>query len=174
MSNTLFDFNDPTAILRKATRVSTQRRSGTVADTVRHSIIHTHAPESTLHHIVMAACPHPVRARANEGDHYMVAYVSIPLDWLPVIDVEFGRVWDISFIGPAGSIQKLPPTLLDMEELLDHRVYIGFDWLWLADTNPPTQQPHYDRIKPKLIEFVNTLRSAFDSSWVPDLSETSE
>jgi hypothetical protein len=106
----------------------------------------------------MAACPHPIKARANDGEHYMVAYVSIPLEWIRSVGDTVAELWDVSFIGPAGSIQRLPPTLLEMEELLGQRVYIGFDWLWLTETNPPTQQPHYDKIKPRLIEFVTALR----------------
>jgi hypothetical protein len=166
--STLFDFFDPNIVLKKATRASTQRRSGTVADTVRHSIIHTHSPNATLHHAIIAACPHPVKARANDGEYYMVAYTSIPIAWLPALDTEFAKTWDVSFIGPAGAIQKLPPTLLEMEELLPDRVYIGFDWLWLAQENPPVVQPHYDKIKPRMIEFINALRSEFDSAWIPE------
>lgn len=164
MSN-LFDFHDPLTLLRKATKASTTRRSGTVADTVKHGIIHTHSPESTLHHYIIAACPHPIRARANEGEFYMVAYVSIGIEWVKSMDVEFARNWDVSFIGPAGAIQRLPPMLLDMEELLGARVYIGFDWMWMLGANPAVPQPPHERIKPKLIEFVAALRKRFDPEW---------
>jgi len=161
---TLFDFSNPETILVKATKASATRRSGTVAETVRHSLVHTSSPESTLHHVIMAACPHPERAKANAGEHYMVGYVSIPIDWLKHVTVEFAKKWDVSFIGPAGTIQRLPPTMRDMEDLLLDRVYIGFDWLWLARAEPPIQQPHYDKIKPKLIEFVSALREVAEAS----------
>lgn len=160
----LFDFQDPNALLRKATKVSTQRRSGTVAETVKHAMVHTPSPVATLHHTVIAAAPHPIRQRANDGDHYMVAYISIPLGWLPALDQEFAKTWDISFIGPAGQIQKLPPTLLDMETLIPDRVYIGFDWMWL----PTNEQPSYGYIKDKLVKFVTATRQSFDESYVPE------
>jgi hypothetical protein len=94
----------------------------------------------------------------------MVAYVSIPLDWLPALDAEFASQWDISFIGPAGYVQKLPPTLLDMEPLLTDRVYVGFDWHWL----PTTEQPGYAYIKDKLVKFLTALRQVIDDSYVPE------
>jgi hypothetical protein len=164
---TLFDFQDPNALLRKATKASTQRRSGTVAETVKHSIIHTPSPSATLHHCIIAAAPHPIRQRADEGEHYMVAYISIPLNWLPALDQEFARRWDVSFLGPAGQIQKLPPTLLDMEPLIQSRVYVGFDWMWL----PTNEQPGYGYIKDKLVKFITELRKGFDSDYVPETEE---
>lgn len=164
--SSLFDFHDPNMLLRKATKASTQRRSGTVADTVKHGIVHTSVPESTLHHYVIAACPHPTKAKANEGEYYMVAYVSIPITWLENLSMEFARLWDVSFIGPAGAIQRLPPMLLDMEELLGPRVYVGFDWFWMLGATPAVQQPHHEKIKPKLIGFVSALRERFEPEWV--------
>lgn len=155
---TLFDFSNPNALLKKATKASATRRSGTVADTVRHSLIHTSSPNTTIHHVIIAACPHPIKNRADQGEYYMVAYVSIPLQWIELVDPKVRKDWDVSFIGPAGTIQRLPPTMLDLVDVLDDRVYIGFDWFWLAQNEPPIQQPHYDKIKPRLIEFVSQLR----------------
>ncbi len=162
--STLFDFSNPNALLTKATKASATRRSGTVADTVRHSLIHTPSPNATLHHVIMAACPHPVKTRADLGEYYMVAYVSIPLDWISYINEEIAQKWDVSFIGPAGTVQRLPPTMLEMEDVLGGRVYIGFDWLWLVQSDPPLQQPHYEAIKPKLIQFVTALRSTVEAT----------
>jgi hypothetical protein len=156
---TLFDFHDPNTLLTKATKASATRRSGTVADTVRHSLIHTNSPDATLHHAIIAACPHPLKSRADVGEYYMVAYVSIPLDWIGLVDTIVAKDWDISFIGPAGTTQRLPPTMIDMADVLEGRVYIGFDWFWLAQVEPPVQQPHYEKIKPRLIQFVNQLRT---------------
>jgi len=161
--NPLFDFSNPNALLIKATKASATRRSGTVAETVRHSLIHTHSPDASLHHTIIAACPHPMKNRSDLGEYYMVAYVSIPINWLSHITTEFAQQWDVSFIGPAGTVQRLPPTMLDMEDVLGSRVYIGFDWLRLGQTVPPTQQPHYDSIKPRLIEFVSALRAKVES-----------
>jgi hypothetical protein len=155
----LFDFVDPNMMLQLATQASATRRSGTVADTVRHSLVHTQSPDATIHHAIMAACSHPVKARAKLGEYYMVAYVSIPIQWAPYITPEFAQQWDISFIGPAGTVQRLPPGMLDMKDLLESPIYIGFDWLWLAKSTPPIQQPHYDKIKPKLIECVCAIRA---------------
>lgn len=154
----LFDFSDPAVILRKQTQVSGNRKSGTVTDTVRHSMIHTESPNSSLHHTIIAACPHPTKERADRGDYYMVAYVSIPFEWYQTIDTEFATVWDISFVGPAGIVQRLPVTLADMEDLLTDRVYIGFDWLWLTDSGNLHPQISYDSIKDKLVSFVRTMR----------------
>lgn len=160
----LFDFSNPNALLVKATKASATRRSGTVAETVRHSIIHTASPDSSLHHVIIAACPHPMKNRADLGEYYMVAYVSVPVAWVGFIDRDFATRWDISFVGPAGTVQRLPPTMLDMEDILASRVYIGFDWLRWGQVDPPQQQPHYDAIKPKLIQFVSALREKVEAS----------
>ena len=156
--NTLFDFSNPNALLSKATEVSATRRSGTVADTVRHSLIHTQSPDATLHHVIIAACPHPMKNRADLGEYYMVAYVSVPIAWTRFIDEAHADKWGVTFVGPAGTVQRLPPSMRDMEDVLGARVYIGFDWMELTRSNPPIQQPHYDSIKPKLIDFVTNLR----------------
>lgn len=159
----LFNFTNPNALLKKATKASATRRSGTVAETVRHSLIHTQMPDVTLHHAIIAACPHPLKTQADQGEYYMVAYVSIPLPWLPFIDAIIRNQWDVSFIGPAGTTQHLPPSMRDMDDVLGDRVYIGFDWFWLTQSQPPIQQPHYDKIKPKLIQFVSHVRQLHES-----------
>lgn len=161
MSNlTLFDFlADPNAMLQKATRGALKRQSGTIENTVRHAVIHTDAPDATLHHTIIGACPHPTRERAIDGEYYMVAYVSIPLTWLETLTTDFARTWDVSFVGPAGLIQRIPRSLDDIEELLGDRVYIGFDWLWVTDVVPKQKQYSADRIKDRLVDFVKALRS---------------
>jgi len=154
--STLFDFSDPNSMLRKATKASTNRRSGTVEGTVRHAMIHTSGVPATIHHTVVAAMPHPIRQRANEGDHYMVAYVSVPITWLAALTQTLALEYEVSFVGPAGYIQKLPPTLLELETMIRDRVYIGFDWLKL----PTNEQLGYPAIQSRLIQFVNTLRKS--------------
>lgn len=158
MTTPLFDFSKINQLLPSFKDEPATRRSGTVAGTVRHSLVHTPSPDATIHHSIIAACPHPVKARADLGEYYMVAYVSVPLAWEGLITSEFASRWDISFIGPAGTVQRLPPSMRDMEDVLEERIYIGFDWLWLAKSEPPIQQPHYDKIKPKLIDCVTALR----------------
>lgn len=91
----------------------------------------------------------------------MIAYVSIPMSWFRLLTPALAETWDIQFIGPAGTIQKLPPVLHDIEELLGERVYVGFDWLWLG--GEPVTQPSVEYIKTKLTEFVVTLRDAYGS-----------
>jgi len=159
MNNSLFGFFDPNAMLRKQTQQSLRRPSGTVPDSVKHSVIHTESPDATIHHVIIAACPFPVKDRADRGEFYMVAYVSIPIDWLSRITREFATQWDVQFIGPAGMIQKVPPVLSDMEDLLGERVYIGFDWCWLGGEKP-VQQPTAEYIKNKLTQFVRTVRDS--------------
>jgi hypothetical protein len=161
----LFEFSDPDSILRRATKNSIRRQSGTIADTVRHSVIHTRGPDSTLHHVVIAACPHPTKARSSQGEYYMIAYVSVPLDWFKFISGELANRYDISFMGPAGQIQKLPPSLIDMEELLPSRAYIGFDWLRFCETQQMQLTP--ELIKGYLVSVVNDLRSAVEPHWNP-------
>jgi len=153
-----FDFNNPNLLLQK-TAANTQRRaSGTVYDSVAHGIVHTPAPDSTIHHVVTAACPHPTRELEMRGVFYRVAYVSVPLSWIVAMTPEFATRWDVTFVGPAGSIQKLPTAFQDMEELLGARVYIGFDWRWLGDNMK--DQPTVERMKDQLTRFVTELRSA--------------
>lgn len=160
MADNMFEFNNPNLILQKVTLNSQRRSSGTVFDSVKHGIVHTPAPDSTLHHIVTAACPHPKKELEMQGIYYRVAYVSIPLDWLSLIDDEFANKWDITFIGPVGVIQKLPPTLQDMEIVLNDRVYVGFDWMWLGEA--VRQQPTEDKLRDKLIQFVTDLRNRIE------------
>lgn len=171
MTNTLFDFTDPTIMLRRHVvesnkSVATNRVSGTIQNTVRHGVIHTMEPSATLHHHVIAASPHPTKNRADAGEFYMIAYVSIPMEWSAAIDNEFAQLWDISFLGPIGMIQKLPPALADVEDLLGERVYVGFDWLWLGGGEKPAQ-PSHDWIKNQLIKFANELRRRVDPDWIP-------
>jgi hypothetical protein len=149
-------FGDPAAFLQRQTQLSIRRPSGTVQDSVRHSMIHTPSPDATIHHAVIAACPFPVQARADKGEYYMVAYVSIPPAWLKTLNKVIAETWDVQFIGPSGVIQKLPPFLLDMEDILGDRVYVGFDWLWLG--GEPRVQPSADYIKDKLVKFVSAVR----------------
>lgn len=161
MSSLLFDLTKHSPLAR-ATKASVNRRSGTVAETVRHSLVHTGSPDATLHHCIIGACPHPIRERADMGDHYMVGYVSIPLAWASTVSRLFASDWDISFIGPAGTIQKLPAAMVECEELLGARVYIGFDWLDWAQAEPPVQQPSYERIKEHMILCLKTFRERYE------------
>jgi len=156
MANLLFDFGNPDTLLTKATKATNRRRSGTVADTVRHSVVHTQSPDSTIHHCIIAACAHPQKAQADEGIHYMVGYVSIPLEWITRLDAKFCDAFGISFIGPAGSIQKIPPTLKDMEDIFGERLYIGIDFFHYMRTQ--TQQPSYQQMKTKLVEALEAIR----------------
>ena len=158
--STLFDFNRPSNPIAAATKASAIRRSGTVAETSKHSMIGTQSPDATIHHLVMAAMPHPIRARADEGDHYMVAYVSVPVSWVPRITTAVAKTWNVSFLGPAGFIQRLPPTLHDMEDILGTRIYVGFDWFVYTMTDPATQQPAYAAIKNRCQAFIEMLKGA--------------
>lgn len=157
-------FRDPKAPLFAAqTKASNQRTSGTVQGSVKHGMVHTASPESTLHHVITAAMPHPLRERADAGIYYMVAYMSIPLEWKKLLTTELCIKFDISFIGPSGTIQRLPPVLLDMNDVLGDRIYIGFDWLWLmrgdmSMSNAPAQ-PTVEYIKSKLILCASELRA---------------
>lgn len=160
MSNLLFDLSKHSG-LAKATKASVNRRSGTVAETVRHSLVHTASPNATLHHCVIGACPHPVRERADMGDHYMVGYVSIPMAWAPLLTSPFSRDYDVSFIGPAGTIQRLPSAMYDCEDVLGDRLYLGFDWLDFAQSTPPVQQPSYERIKDRIVDCMFAFRERF-------------
>jgi hypothetical protein len=160
---TLFDFTASAKnTLKQITSESPQRRYGTVAETCRHSIVHTWSPDATIHHVVIAACHHPIQAKADLGEHYMVAYISIPMEWRRLLDTKLCKDWDVSFIGPAGVIQRLPPALRDVADIIDGRIYVGFDWFWLAANDPPIQQPHYDKIKPRLIQFASQVREMWE------------
>lgn len=159
MDKLLQAFRAQTA-LTKATRASSTRRSGTVADTVRHSIIHTESPDATLHHTVIGASPYPEKSRAALGDYYMTAYVSIHISWLVLLSQEVIDRWKVSFIGPAGLVQRLPYGISESEALLGQRIYVGFDWLAYAKEQPAQQQPSYERIQSLLIAFVTELRKA--------------
>lgn len=158
MSTNLFDFSNPNMLLHKQTKNSLRRVSGTVPETVKHGIAYTPDPGATIHHTIIAACPHPTKELANKGTYYMLAYISIHPDWLELITDEFASTWDVTFIGPAGMIQRLPPLFLDMEDILGNRVYIGFDWLWLGEGAQPIQ-PRVESIAKRLHEFVSALRS---------------
>lgn len=148
--------------LTKATQSSVNRMSGTVADTVRHSLVATESPDATIHHAVIAACPHPIQTRADQGDHYMVAYVSVPPEWVKRLTPQYAHDWDISFVGPAGIVQKLPPGMMEANQFLGSRIYVGFDWFDLSQAMPRIQQPSYPKIQQKLIDFVKALR--YDAS----------
>jgi hypothetical protein len=161
----LFDFSDPNLLLRKTAQNTNRRQSGTLQDTVKHGVLHTASPEATLHHSIIAACPHPDKARADSGEYYMVAYVSLPIDWVESLDEEVCRRFDVSFKGPAGIVQKLPPSLMDMDELIGPRVYIGFDWMWLG-VGEPLPQPTPEKIRERLIFFINEMRRLNDPDWV--------
>lgn len=166
MSGTLFDFEDPNLLLRRhpveTNRGLTHRSSGTIQNSVKHGIVHTSEAPATLHHTVIAASPHPTKNRADRGEFYMIAYVSIPMAWLNQITPAIVDLWDISFVGPSGTIQKLPPALADMEDLLNERVYLGVNWLWLGGEEPlPQPQPEY--IKSKLIALVNSIREVVEA-----------
>lgn len=160
MSQSAFDFRDTAALIRSATQATNKRASGTVQGSVVHGLIHTKSPDVTIHHTIIAACPHPTKTRHVLGDYYMVAYVSAPIDWLRLITAELCERWDISFYGPPGRIQNLPPALREFNDVLNDRFYIGFDWLYLArgDMDGGVAQPSPDKIKSKLHEFINELR----------------
>lgn len=154
----LFDFGNPNLILQRQTAQGIRRPSGTVSESVKHGVIHTPSPDTTIHHTIIGASPHPVPRSADRGEFYMIAYVSIPIEWIDRLSPAVASTWDVTFIGPAGTNQKLPPVLRDMEELLGNRVYVGFDWYWLKDS--PKDQPNADTIKTKLTEFVNVIRDS--------------
>lgn len=160
MVNNLFDFNDPNILLQRHTAASNRRVSGTVPETVRHGMIHVELPTPSIHHTVIAACPSPDKNLEAKGEFYMIAYVSIPGDWLRYVSDELVSKWDVTFCGPVGTIQKLPPVLSDMEDLLGARVYMGFDWMWLGEG--VRMQPNQEGIKKKLAEFISALRSEIE------------
>ncbi len=178
MTDTLFDFNNPNLLLKKheveSSKFQVHRQSGTIQNSVKHSVIHTASPAASLHHTVIGASPHPVKARADEGEFYMIGFVSVPANWIDHIDMDFATTWDVTFVGPSGMIQRLPASLLDVEELLGaDRVYIGFDWLWLGGDKSGLKpvQPSHDRIKSGLIKFINALRQRVEPKWKPHDSE---
>lgn len=159
MANNIFD-NFPEFRMTRKPKPSMRRQSGTIEGTVEHGMVHTLSPNATLHHTIIAMCPHPTKEFANQGKQYRVAYVSIPMDWLPYINNEFADTWDITFVGPTGTIQRLPPALADMDTLLGPRIYIGFDWLWCAmDLN---LQPQPATLVSKLTKFVSAVRDLIE------------
>jgi hypothetical protein len=152
------------AELRQKTQATNPRKNHTVHGTFSHQIIHTASPDSTLHHVVTGAMAHPIKRRAENGDYYMIAYVSIPYAWKDVVSQSVMDLWDISFIGPAGQIQQLPPALSYVKEVIESDFYIGFDWLWLTrndvlspEVNEPPQ-PDAPYIINKLKAFVESMR----------------
>lgn len=157
------DFTDTLheAAMRRLTARSPRRVSGTVLDSVHHGVVHTEKVPHTMHHVITAACPHPIREKANKGDFYMVAYASIPVEWETKLDSQFRRQYDVTFIGPAGTIQKLPSALNDIDSILGPRMYVGFDWSWLLDST--SKQPTAQYLRDKLIKFVNAARTHIES-----------
>lgn len=161
MTQSAFDFRDAAALIRSATQATNKRASGTVQGSVVHSLIHTQQPNLSIHHTITAACPHPTKSRHNAGDYYMVAYVSAPIAWLRLMTFDLCERWDISFYGPSGRIQNLPPALREFDDILGDRFYIGFDWLYLARDDvdgAPVAQPTPDKIKSRIHDFVNELK----------------
>ncbi len=158
MNNLLFQLPFAKNSIEAATKSSMNRRSGTVAETVRHSLIHTvDGGRTTIHHSIIGACPHPVRARAEQGDHYMVGYVSIPIQWYDHITPEIVAYFGISFIGPSGTAQRLPTSMYDYEDILGARMYLGLNWLGHAMAEPALQQPGYPRISALLHECAEAI-----------------
>lgn len=156
MIDKIFEFNNPNLILERHARNAVKRDSGTIAETIKHQVVHTPSPDSTIHHAVTAACPHPTRELEVAGKYYMVGYVSIPLPWLERITPAFAEAANISFVGPMGVIQRLPPILNDIEELLGERVYIGSDWSGLGEDM--RLQPSASLILSMLTDTVRLLR----------------
>lgn len=162
MTQSAFDFRDSAELIRSATQASNKRASGTVPGSVVHGLIHTAMPNVTIHHTITAACPHPTKTRHHEGEFYMVAYVSAPIDWLRLMTADLCDRWDVSFYGPSGRIQNLPPALREFETILDGRFYIGFDWLYLSrdDMNGvAVPQPTPDKIKQRIHDFIDELKA---------------
>ena len=159
-----FNFVDPDALIREATKTHINRKTNTVANSIEHSMIHTPQPNATVHHVVTAASPHPSRDRADNGDYYMIAYISMPLEWAAALTPERQDRWDVTFIGPAGRVHLLPPALSTINDLIGDRLYVGFDWLWILkqgqDGIKDPKQPTVPKIKDKLIEFATEIRDA--------------
>jgi len=151
-------FGDPLALFRRPKKDEShvKRSSGTLAESVKHGTIHTANPEPSIHHTVIAGCPHPRREFELKGEFYMLAYVSIPIDWLNYITYEMIDRWRITFVGPSGTIQKLPPALRSIEDIVGDRVYIGFDYLNEAEPQP---QPSPEQLKLMLTAFVTELQN---------------
>lgn len=167
MTQSAFNFLDKTEEMRLATQLSNRRRSKTVFGTVQHQVMHSGTENATIHHAVTAARPHPVHERAQIGEYYMVAYISAPIQWLRYVDKEFCYTWDISFIGPSGTILALPPALSYIDDLTQERFYIGFDWLFLnrddmGETGMPKQPNHAD-ICSKMLKCIAALRQVAES-----------
>lgn len=145
-----------------------KRTTNTVKGSTKHGIVHTPAPDATVHHTVSAARPHPTREKANQHVYFMVSYISAPVEWLTVLDSEFCETWDVSFFGPGGIIQRLPPALQELEYAMVARFYLGFDWLYLtrSDTGKDSAQPTHEYIRTKMISCVAALRKKYDDSLV--------
>lgn len=162
MTQTAFTFYDPLERLAKVSMNDHVKRvSGTIPGSVVHALHSTPSPNATVHHLVAAACPHPVAEKADAGVYYTVAYVSIPSDWVHALTPEMQRTWDVSFVGPSGRIQRLPPALNDYEVILGERLYVGFDWFWLVangNDSSTVAQPTSLTIRKRLGEFVEELR----------------
>ena len=150
-------FGDPFALFRRKDESHVKRSSGTLAESVKHgtiSTVNSAQMDPTIHHTVIAGCPHPRKEFALKGEFYMLAYVSIPVDWLPFIDEGMSAKYRITFVGPAGTIQKLPPALKSIEDIVGERVYVGFDYL---NEMQPISQPNPEQLRIFLSDFVADL-----------------
>lgn len=109
----------------KAEDSNIRRRGGSIPGSVKHAMIHTSSPDATLHHTVIAQCPHPLANRLP----YWVGYVSIPNEWYSLLTPEFMREHSVSFVGPPGQTQRLTPALHHIADVVAIDIYIGFDWM---------------------------------------------
>ncbi len=153
--------------LRLKTQSSVRRQSNTVYGTLLHTAIHTSSPDASLHHIVTAASPHPRKSRADSGDYYMIAYVSIPMDWIEHVSFDFMQQWDVTFIGPPGFVQRLPPALSYMKDLMAPNFYLGFDWLYIVRQDQDgiePKQPTREYIINKITTCMQALRGVVESN----------
>ncbi|KAK0039437.1 hypothetical protein Bpfe_031114 [Biomphalaria pfeifferi] len=141
----------------KDSQPEVNKRNKTIRNSAKHLLLHTRSPDATIHHAVIAEMSHPVRDRLP----YYVAYVSIPVEWYGQIDDEVVRHMNISFKGPPGPTQKMPPTLSNVRDIVDTRLYVGFDWLHASI------QPHPNTVIEIMQRTIIGLREMYESDGVP-------
>ncbi len=129
-----FDFSGFFKAAEVSRESEIKRRSGTIRNSVKHLVIHTWSPDATIHHVVVAECHSPHKGK----EPYFVVYASIPLEWYDSINSEFTEFSRMTFMGPPGIIQRKPATMNGMDELMDTRLYMGFDWREADQQPEPT------------------------------------